>query len=176
MLVRTFLHRIKGTLSLAQSEVPPLQRTGDQYIIDAVTNNLTFYTHQKRLIKCCRSYLQAITIANTSIVSGTRLCNEMLTRIYIYHEPLTLMYTCLTKKNLAHEHGTCGVKSSAYSILIPGFTSPWGLGSDKAQPYPNDGTSTGSRRPAKDTSAKGKHTKYCPLWIILAIGTGGRNT
>jgi hypothetical protein len=57
---------IKGRIEVNFQVVPPPQRIGDFYILDAVLSSDIFDNRSIQRINYCRLYLQAITVSDIS--------------------------------------------------------------------------------------------------------------
>lgn len=51
--------------------------------MDTVANCPAFSTQDKKLINCCRLYLQVVTLANISDIAGTCIQTDMLMGTYL---------------------------------------------------------------------------------------------
>jgi hypothetical protein len=71
--LRHFLQMIQGTLRLDTTFVPEIQRVNDTHIMDHVLEQGLFSKREISRINYCRLYLQAVTVRDISLASGTSL-------------------------------------------------------------------------------------------------------
>lgn len=81
--IRISLCQISGTIKSAKNEVPSQQRTRDPYLLENIANNPVYSTQDKKLINFCWFYLQAVTLANISNVTGICVRTAMLMCNYL---------------------------------------------------------------------------------------------
>ena len=72
-VLRDFLKSINAQLRLDNTYTPKLQRINDSYIMDHVLESKMFSPADIRLVNYCQLYLQAVTVSDISIASGSRL-------------------------------------------------------------------------------------------------------
>ena len=71
--MRTFLASIDSFLELDDSYTVPLQRSSDAHIMDVILDSGTFSAGEIRRLNYCRLYLNAVTVSDLVLVSGTHL-------------------------------------------------------------------------------------------------------
>jgi hypothetical protein len=76
--LRLFLSRIKGSLELDKTYLPPIERDDDSYIMDLVLHAGCFTASETCQINHCRMYLQAITLADIVLADGYTLDPDIL--------------------------------------------------------------------------------------------------
>jgi hypothetical protein len=68
--VREYLACIQASIQLDTLCIPPMQRTGDLYIMDHVLESRQFTSSEVRQINYCRLYLQARTLSDLALANG----------------------------------------------------------------------------------------------------------
>ena len=70
MSLRAFLHRINATISIYNPEIYPMQRHGDQHLMDVAYQCGQFTAKEIESINYCRLYLNVFTISDIADPSG----------------------------------------------------------------------------------------------------------
>ncbi len=71
--VREYLHSIEGSMQIAGMKIQPLERHGDQYIMDVAIDSDCLSQREIKFINYCRLYLQVLTISDLCNAAGTEL-------------------------------------------------------------------------------------------------------
>lgn len=73
MSLRSFLQRINGSINIYQDITYPLQRHGNQHLMDIAHRSDKFTPIQLEYINRCRLYLQVCTVSDIANEAGTHL-------------------------------------------------------------------------------------------------------
>ena len=76
--VRAYLASIKGSMQIAGLQIQPLERHGDQYILDVALTSKVLTECEIKFINYCRLYLQVLTISDLCNTEGTSLSKGIL--------------------------------------------------------------------------------------------------
>jgi hypothetical protein len=76
--VQSNLQYVNGSIELDQKHIPGTKRIHDCYIMDAILASNQFSDQETQRINYCRLYLQAITLSDLTLASGTKLDLAML--------------------------------------------------------------------------------------------------
>ena len=74
--IRSFLKEAQLTIQMDSDYIPSKQREADEYIMDLVLRSEKFSPAEIRKINYCRLFLQAVTISDLSMATGTELDNS----------------------------------------------------------------------------------------------------
>ena len=70
---RRFLSQIDGQIEVDDSFVPPLQREGDEFLMDIALTSNAFNASELKLVNYCRLHLQAVTVSDICLAQGDML-------------------------------------------------------------------------------------------------------
>ena len=77
--IESFLARLKLSIQMTDTGIPPLQREHDTYIMDHILQANHYYTKAEvRKLYHCRLYLQAVTVSDLSQTEGMSIDPQMM--------------------------------------------------------------------------------------------------
>ena len=76
--LRAYLAQIHANLQLDKTGVAPLERQGDEFIMDRIIASGKFSNAKIKQLNYCRMYLGALTISDLSTATGDYLDNAKL--------------------------------------------------------------------------------------------------
>jgi hypothetical protein len=80
-MVREYLAEINGALQIANTNIQPLQRHLDKYIMEEVLSSQLFQPRKIKYVNYCRLYLQVVTLSDIYNAQGTAFCCWNIQRI-----------------------------------------------------------------------------------------------
>jgi hypothetical protein len=71
--VREYLADLSGSLQIAQAKIQPLQRQGNQFVMDVVLGSKLFKPREIKFLNYCRLYLQVLSLSDMYNAQGNAL-------------------------------------------------------------------------------------------------------
>ena len=96
--VREYLGEIQGSMQIAGTHIQPLERHGDQYIMDLVLASDQFKPVEVKFVNYCRLYLRVLTISDLCNASGTHLAEGIHAGQYHHYQSYSILQEPLQER------------------------------------------------------------------------------